>query len=112
MVMIFSSEKVLKHLLKRGYVYTFRTNDRKLGRDWITYLRGRERIGEVVIEAKYVNVNPKTGLGRFVKYSGFDTIEEWCRDIARWNGGKLPKCGYIYLVRLLWVRLKGNICSD
>lgn len=90
MVMIFSSEKPLKHLLEKGFVFTFRTYkgyDRKLGRNWITDKRGGKKIADVIITLSTDHlIKPITiYLKDFVFASGFKNTTEWIEEIERLN---------------------------
>lgn len=99
MVMIFQSEKALRFLLEKGYVYTFRVKPHKDGRDWITNKRGGRKIADVVIDC-WDRVYDLKELKFYVDKSGFASYEEWLKEILRLNGF-LPKEGWLFRVSLL-----------
>jgi hypothetical protein len=107
MVMIFQSEEAGRFLLEKGVVFTFRVKRRKkLGKDWITYKRGRRRIANVLVEeGKFKS----SELSLYVEYSGFSSLQEWIGEIKRLNGGRLPAEGWLYKVTLL--SIGGQISS-
>jgi len=106
MVMIFQCEKVLRELIDSGIVYTFRTweyEGRKLGKEWITYKRGGKKLGDVIVSLVSPHfVHPiKIYLEPFVQYSGFDSIEEWVKEIKKMSRvGFNDDYGNIYCVHL------------
>jgi len=84
----FKSDKAFNYLIANGYVYTIRkrlaVGNKWLKRDWRGDPIGLVRVEPVgVVKAvgkgKYaVNVNDELiPLEQFVKYSGFDSLEEW-----------------------------------
>ena len=90
MVMIFQSNKALKHLMEKGYVFTFRifkNYNRKLGRNWITDKRGGKKIADVIIcnATDYLIKPIPIHLKDFVFASGFNTTTEWIEEIKRIN---------------------------
>ena len=105
MVIIFQSERALKHLLQHGLVYTVRLRRRKRVEclDWVTDRRGGRKIADVyvclvggcggTVEAW------KHNLWAWVDRSGFKTVDEWVDEILRLNRGKTGQA-WIYLVKL------------
>ena len=90
MVMIFNSEKALKYLLEKGYVFTYRTYtgyNRKLGRNWIVKKRGGKKIADVIVSlATDSMIQPfPTYLQDFVSRSGFNSTAEWIDEIKKLN---------------------------
>ena len=118
MVMIFRSEKALKHLLEKGEVDTYRKNKRKkLGKNWITDRRGNSKIASVEIqligEVEWPGVVKKYSvypIKEFLKYSGFSSLDEWKEEIRRLNGGEVP-FGYLYRVKLLEEMIPCCMCK-
>jgi len=109
MVMIFQSRKALSHLLQRGVVFTFRPQRRKTGKDWITDRRGGRKIADVVVEEE--GEFAPSGLGLYLEYSGFNTLDEWIEEIRMLNR-RMPEKGWLYRVALVhaghgpsWIRL-------
>ena len=81
----------MKELLDSGIVYTFRKmypgDERKLGKEWVTYKRGGKKIADVLISiATRCTIYPgKLRLSPYVPYSGFESVEEWIAEIERVN---------------------------
>jgi len=101
MVIIFNSEKARAFLLTWGMVFTFRKVKRKqVGKDWMNdHYRGK-KIADVWV-AYCGKVSIKDLTGQFLKYSGFESHEEWLEEIKRLNHGILPEVGFMYKVELL-----------
>ena len=98
MVMIFQSEKALNHLMKYGYVFSFRVNRRKKnGYDWIARRRRGKAIAYVTV--KEIAKIPISDLSHYLFESGFDSVNEWVEEIKLLNG-YVPDSGYIYFVKL------------
>ena len=94
-VMIFSSEKARKHLLEKGFVFTFRAKRRPTGRAWITDKRGGKKICDAfVFEILKTDL---LGLHHFTPFSGYDSWEEWVDDIFRLNRKRIYS-GWLYYV--------------
>jgi len=99
MVMIFSCNKALDQLIKKGLVVSFRKvtpgPDRKHGPEWITDQRCGKKVMDVLVFSLDVPV-PLTedALYPFVEYSGFDSAEEWIEEIKRINGNGIKKGTY------------------
>ena len=89
MVMIFQSEKPRKQLLEKGVVFTWRKmsiGGRKLGKDWATDKRGGTKIADILVFSDENTVYPiHSMLGLYIKYSGFDSVDEWINEILRVN---------------------------
>jgi len=125
MVMLFMSEKALKHLLRNGVVVTFRAKRRNLSMvvDWITDCRGGSKIADAVIEEiahcrlyredGYITYsldseeirehygNLTVPISFWLTHSGFSNSDEWLEEIKRLNKGRLPEEGWLYKVELL-----------
>lgn len=121
MVITFSLEKPLNHLLNTKYIYTFRIKKRKrIGKNWFNDGRLKKKIGNCYISLRdaydYYLITDKerpvffigskyTVFSQFLrpyhKNSGFDSIDEWIDAIIKLNKGKIPLTGYIYLVHNL-----------
>jgi len=118
MVIIFTNDKARKHLLEKGYVYTFRRTytHRKLGRDWMTDKRGGSKLANVHIRL-VAELRPVGGMqaidylkdGRpllelflkpLVTGSGFSTASEWADAIKGFNHRPVTR-GWVYQVSLL-----------
>ncbi len=98
MVIIFKSEKALSHLMKYGYVFTFRVNKRKKnGYDWLAKKRRGKSIGYVTV--KEIAEVSTSRLSYFLPDSGFDSVKEWLDEIRALNG-YVPDSGYMYYVKL------------
>ena len=98
-VMSFSSEKALKCLLSRGFVFTFRKNKRKhVGEVWTNKGRGTPKVKNAFCQ--YLGYVFPYMLAPYVRSSGFATLEEWHNEIKQLNGGILPNSGYLYEVTL------------
>ncbi len=68
--------------MQKGYVYSFRTHRKKLGKDWAT----RERCGKKVCDIRISNEVEITDwfqLGSYVKGSGFANVLDWVCEILR-----------------------------
>jgi len=89
MVMIFQSEKARKHLLEKGFVFTFRTlewSDKKLGKNWINAKRGGKKITDVIICLASMPLYPnQLTLSSYVFGSGFVSVDEWIDEIKKLN---------------------------
>jgi len=115
MVMIFANTQVREYLLEHGFVYTFRTYDKKtpngirpqIGSDWATDKRNGKKIADI-------NVTPVTpidvlNMGRvltkYARQSGLhskgahtqDTVSKWARTINILNPNK-GTAGWLYKV--------------
>lgn len=101
MVIIFNSEKARRFLLSCGMIFSFRKYKRKMiGKDWMNDKYRGKKIADVDVQfVKKVKVSELTG--QYLKYSGFETHEEWLEEIKRLNHGILPEIGFIYKVKLL-----------
>jgi len=105
MVILFQSERALKHLLEHGFVYTVRLRKRKKDEcyDWVTDRRGGRKIADVYVclvgGCGSTLESWKLNLWAWVDHSGFKTVSEWINEILRLNRGK-PRQAWIYLVRL------------
>ncbi|MBA7490889.1 hypothetical protein ES702_01432 [subsurface metagenome] len=104
MVISFSLEKPLNHLLNEGFVYTFRIKKRKrVGRDWFNVGRLQKKKGDCNIyligEFNYYN-NLAEFLYKYIKYSGFDSQIEWVKHIVKLNKYRPIINGYLYRVDL------------
>jgi len=101
-VMIFKSSKALRHLLEHGFVFSFRTKQRKyLGKCWITDKRGgRKIINAIVEDVEFIYPFCKEALELYYEYSGFDSAEEWADEIIKLNRGVIPTAGWIYKVEV------------
>lgn len=89
MVMIFQSEKARKQLMEKGFVFTFRyiiiSDDRKLGKDWITDKRCGKKIADVIVSLASRPIFPiPMSLIPYVFASGFDSVEEWVEEIKKY----------------------------
>ncbi|RLG51046.1 MAG: hypothetical protein DRO00_07810 [Thermoproteota archaeon] len=99
-VMIFSSEKARKHLLEKGFVFTFRAKRRPTGRAWITDKRGGKKICDAfVFEILKTDL---IGLHHFTPFSGYDSWEEWVDDIFKLNRKRIYS-GWLYYVETVEV---------
>lgn len=100
MVMQFSDEKVRRHLMEKGFVYTFRIRKRKrVGKNWASEGRGKPKFADIYITF----VKPAvllSDLNPYVENSGFNSIGEWIGAVTRVNPVFSDK-GYLYLVTLL-----------
>jgi len=108
MVIVFSSSKPRKHLLENGQVYTVRTKKRKEkmfkpSKDWLTDRRGGRKIADVLVEywLPVRREELELLLQRYVKKSGFLTVNEWIQEIKRLAKGKLPPVLHLYRVLLV-----------
>ena len=105
MVISFSSEKARNHLLDKGYVYTFRLNNRTmLGKDWANTGRGTKKFTDVtVIEIGSKSVDE---LWPWAKESGFVSMKGWVNEMTvlnwRLGGTKITyeTHGWLYKVTL------------
>lgn len=84
MVMLFSSDRARKYLIRHGYVYTFRKNQHKEGKDWVTDKRGNPKLFDVDIKL-VMKIDYPLELNIFVSKSGFRTLHEWLKEIRRLN---------------------------
>ena len=107
MVISFQLEKPLNHLLKEGFVYTFRIKKRKrIGKDWFNKGRLLKKSGDcniyLIDEYNFDMYNiPFAGfLYKYTLYSGFDSVFEWNRNIFILNKHKQVLKGYLYRVDL------------
>jgi hypothetical protein len=121
MVMIFSSKKALRQLLKKGIVVSFRKvqpgPDRKHGPEWITDHRCGSKVCDALIFSHDTPV-PLTydTLEPFVEHSGFDSVDEWIGEIKKMNGNtiKIGTYGELYCVvrRDVFDKRKTGECSE
>ena len=104
--MLFMEPKVLRQLLKNGAVVTFRVDEHKLGKDWISDKRGGKKLADVIVSKIVLDKNLPSAtiydLHPFVKLSGFQTTTEWIEAIKRRNPKSKPEEleGELYLVML------------
>lgn len=123
--MIFAHKTVRDFLLKEGHVFTFRTNDHKLGDDWITDRRGGKKICDVEIRLAK-DVKTFEDLLPYVKHCGFKSREEWENAIFLFNPQfTLPNAitnlidNHIYLGRIFsvytkegWMKQYGDLRNE
>lgn len=93
MAIVFKSDKAFNYLITNGYVYTLRKYIRTGIKTLKRHRHGKavgkvsvEYVGTVdVSEGMYVvNIRGATvPLERFVKHSGFDSLEEWIKEFKR-----------------------------
>lgn len=105
---IFSSKKALSFLTSHGEVYTLRKR-RKAGKAWLTAKRGGKKIADVEVkevgrvvfrdEPYVVTDEGERPLSEFTPKSGFESTEEWIRELRKLHG-KIPDDLYLYHVRL------------
>jgi len=101
MVIIFSNRKAREFLLQEKHVVTFRGKKRKrIGKDWLAKYYGGRKIADVNVKLLKENFKPKW-LFRYLSHSGFESLEEWLDAIKRFNQGKLPEFGFVYLVEII-----------
>jgi len=102
MPIIFSSEKARRHLLEKGFVYTFRIKQRKqkgpVVKDWVTDRRCGRKIVDVIVMS--LGLYFLSELSKFASGSGFDSLEEWIEETKSLNKGKLLRQGWLYKVQL------------
>jgi hypothetical protein len=97
MVMIFADENARRQLLEKGFVYTFRTHQHKVGRDWATDKRGGRKICDIDIML-VKEIDSAEELIPFVDSSGFRNVYEWVRAIRRLNPKLREIQGFLYRV--------------
>jgi len=90
--MMFKSKRALDFLLRNGIVATMRNTKYRLGQ----VVRINRELCGVIIE---IHDNTRANRGKFVKISGFNTVEEWENEARKLHKGKLPR--RIYIVKLL-----------
>ena len=114
MVIYFKSTKALNYLLKHGFVYTLRGRFRKRYCRWIETkrifkcpvetvktTRDSKPLGKAVVYLiGMVNIiSEKEKLKKYVKHSGFNSVDEWIDEFIRLNG-KHP-IAFLYKVKLI-----------
>jgi len=119
MVLYIKHPDVLNYLLENEFVYTLRKNRRKVGKDWVTKYAGCDKVADVevkligpvridgesaivenwIIEPSWTD-KVKHDLNRFVKWSGFKSVEDWLKAF-RVFAGKNVKEAWLYRVKLL-----------
>jgi len=101
-VIYFKSERALRYLLSRGFVYTLR-GFRKgcVGRVVsVKTSRGSKAVAKAIIHyVKDVDINDIEALKEYVKHSGFESVNEWVREYRRLNGNRVK--AYLYKVELV-----------
>ncbi len=103
MVISFSVKEARNHLLKEGFVYTFRWKERKnIGKNWANKGRLKGKIANVYIHKPRL-IETVSDLNIYVSGSGFKTKKEWFDVIMSMN---IPKSmhgfiGYLYKVSVL-----------
>jgi len=103
----FDSDKAFSFLMTHGVVATMRMQRRvKIGNRYSDlYVRGMivaiTRSGKIVAKGVILDVVPNTRENRekYVKISGFESVEEWEAEARRMHGGRLPNS--IVVIRLL-----------
>jgi len=113
---VFQHDKPFQHLLKHGFVYTLRATKRREGVVELRRSRSERPLGLVSVSFvglvermadRYVVVNPakpqqRVPLESFVKYSGFDSLQEWLKAYVKLNGYVMfpPRLYKVQLVKL------------
>ena len=102
MVISFMVKEAREQLEKHEIVYTLRPQFRKTGKNWYNHSRGGPKKGDVNIQfiGYYGYTELLSGfrdrtpdLEPFVKYSGFNSLEDWLK--------KAKKSRYLYKVELI-----------
>jgi hypothetical protein len=103
MVIQFSDLKARKHLLEKGYVYTFRTKQRKrVGKDWASSGRGKPKVADVDIKlVKVLEGVLWRPLKDYVEDSGFKAVAEWVTAIVNVNPSISCSRGFLYRVEVI-----------
>ena len=101
MVICFSVKQAREHLMREGYVYTFRWNERKnIGKNWANSGRTTSKIANVNIDEPRLIESP-SDLDIYVADSGFNTKKDWL-DVIMSMSKHLKTFnqmhGYMYLV--------------
>jgi len=77
MVICFSVKEARGHLLRKGFVYTFRWNQRKnIGKNWANSGRLTSKIANVYIHEPML-IEADSDLALYVSESGFKNVKEW-----------------------------------
>jgi len=88
------SEKAIKHLRLTKFIVVFCEKEKRVGDVRVVDSSGR-KIGEGIILMKtWVGDNIAEKLKEYIRGSGYDSVEEWLKDI----GGE--KRGWLYLVKI------------
>jgi len=93
--MFFKSDKAFSHLVKNGFVYTFRAKRRRLYE--VVAIRRNRKSGKVATGkiVEIVKITDILELKKYVEYSGFSSFEEWIDEIRKLHGGFQLLDGYI-----------------
>jgi len=114
MPIMFMNEKARNHLIKTGYVVTYRKNKiKRLGRKAIVKGRGEKAFAYGIVKLEWeFGKMVRPFLFLFLHNSGFDSVEEWIKAIISFDPKKRePHFGYIYSVKMDledFIRLGGN----
>ena len=108
--------QALEYLLEHGIVYVLKTTKRREGIAKLKTSKNGETIGIVYIlleglvermDGEYVVFHPSNPkkympLEKFVKHSGFSTLEEWLKAYAKGNGYVMapPRLYKVQLVKI------------
>jgi hypothetical protein len=98
MVMIFQNEKARRQLLICGFVRTFRTKRRKLGKDWATDKRCGKKICDIEV-VQELRITSWVELSGYVRASGFDSLSQWLEAIKQLRAKMKNIRGWLYYVR-------------
>lgn len=105
MPIYFNNEKARGYLLNMGYVYTARTKRKEEG---VTAALRKEKGVQVKFASVHCKMidesfdSHKAILGKYVEYSGFETVEEWLLAIVRLDKRhRLPRYLQIWRVELI-----------
>lgn len=95
-MLIIKDERILKFLMKRGFVFLFSTRELKEGKGWVRASPTGKKIADVRIRLLTKIKPERIKLSSFLRGSGFNTLDEWIDSLKKEN--KDLREGYLYLV--------------